>query len=179
MKAFRELTHQVLKLQQPSARKLEYELCVDNELVGTLHWPKALGSLCVAETADGSWTFKRQGFFNFRVTARVAGSDQDVLIYRYNWTGMTGTMEHIDGRQFDLGWPNLWRNRFALVQKAAQGEDQGEDVELLVVKINFTILRGSADVAIQPRLAQTEDGALLAMFSCYLALMAYDDLSGM
>jgi DNA-binding Xre family transcriptional regulator len=174
MKAFRELTQQELKLQQPSARKQEYELRADNELVGTLRWPKAFFSLCVAETADGSWTFDRLGFFNFRVTARVAGSEQDVLIYKPNWT-MTGTMEHVDGREFKLQGPNLCGNRFALVQKPAQGED----VELLTVKINFSILRASADVAIQPKLAQTEDAALLAMFSCYLVLMAVDDLSGM
>ncbi len=162
-------------LQQPSARRQEYELRTDNELVGTLHWPKALRSLCVAETADGSWTFKRQGFFNLRVTARVAGSEQDLLIYRPNWTGMNGTMEHSDGREFKLRGSNLWCNRFALVQKPAQGDD----VELLTVKINFYIVRGSADLAIQPKLAQTEDAALLAMFGCYLALMVYEDLSGM
>jgi hypothetical protein len=161
-----------LNLQQPSVRKKEYELRADNELVGTLHWPKALFSLCVAETADGSWTFNRQGFFNFRVTARVAGSEQDVLIYRPNWTGVNGTIAHIDGREFSLR-ANLWGHRFTLVQKPAQGEE----VELLTVKINFRFLRGSADVAIQPKLAQTEDAALLAMFSCYLALTAYEEMS--
>jgi hypothetical protein len=207
MKAFRELTHQELKFQQPSALKKEYELRADNELVGTLRWPKAFGSLCVAETADGSWTFKRQGFFNLRVTARVAGSEQDVLIYRPNWTGVTGTMEHIDGRVFHLKGPSMWGNRFSLMQKqthsplvsappsppagsllgaeagggrmAETNGTEGEDVELVTVKINFTILHGSADVAIQPKLAQTEDAALFALFSCYLALMAYDDVNGL
>jgi hypothetical protein len=120
------------------------------------------------------WTFKRQGFFNLRVSARVAGSEQDVLIYRPNWTGVNGTMEHIDGREFNLR-ANLWGHRFTLVQKPMQGED----VELLTVKINFSILRGSADVAIQPKLAQTEDAALFALFTCYLALMAWDDINGL
>jgi DNA-binding Xre family transcriptional regulator len=173
MKAFRELTHQELKLQQPSARKKEYELRADNELVGTLHWPKVFFSLCIAETADGSWTFNRHGFFNLRVSARVAGSEQDVLIYMPNWTGMNGTMKHRDGREFNLHGANWWGNRFKLVQKPAQGED----VELLDVKINFYFLRGSADVAIHPKLAQTEDASLLAMFSCYLAVMAYEDMA--
>jgi hypothetical protein len=173
MKAFRELTHQELKLQQPSARKQKYELRADNELVGTLYWPKAFRSLCVAEAVDGSWTFTRQGFFNSRVTARVIGSEQDVLVYTPNWTRMKGRMEHIDGREFNLQGANWWGNRFTLVQKPTQGED----VELLAVKINFRFLRGSADVAIQPQLAQTEDAALLVLFSCYLAAMAVEDSS--
>jgi DNA-binding Xre family transcriptional regulator len=173
MKAFRELTHQELKLQQPSARKHAYELRADNELVGTLHWPKMFRDLCIAETADGSWTFNRYGFFRLRVTARETGSEQDVLVYTPKWTGMNGRMEHVDGREFDLQGPNWWGNRFTLVQKPAHGED----VELLAVKINFTFLRGSADVVVQPQLEQTEDAALLALFSCYLALMAYEDMS--
>jgi hypothetical protein len=86
-------------------------------------------------------------------------------------------MEHIDGREFSLR-ANLWGHRFTLVQKPSLGEE-GEDIELLTVKINFSILRGSADVAIQPQLAQTEDAGLLAMFSCYLTVMAYEDSSGM
>jgi DNA-binding Xre family transcriptional regulator len=174
MKAFRELTRQELKLQQPSALKKEYELRADNELFGMLHWPKALFSLCIAETADGAWTFDRHGFFNPRVIAREIGSEQDMLVYTPNWTGMNGRMEHIDGREFNFQGASWWGNRFTLVQKLAQEED----VELVAVKINFTFLRGSADVVIQPQLAQMEDASLLALFSCYLSAMAYEDISG-
>lgn len=175
MKTVREVTYQELRLRQPSARKKVYELRAESELVGTLRWPKALSSLCIAETADGSWTFDQQGLFKSSVRARVAGSDQDVLIYRENWTGMAGTMAHVDGREFGLRAPSWWGNRFTLVQEPSQGDGE----ELLAVTINFTLLRGSADVAIQPKLAQTEDAALLAMFGCYLSLMAYEHLSGM
>ena len=66
-----------------------------------------------------------------------------------------------------------WGNHFRLVQKPVHGED----VELLTVKIDFYFLRGSADVTLQPQLAQTEDASLLAMFSCYLAVMAYEDMA--
>lgn len=171
MKAFRELTQQALQLQQPSARKQEYELRADNELVGTLHWPKALDPLCVAETADGAWTLNRQGFFNRRATARVRGSEQDVLVYTPTWTGTNGTIEHSDGRKFTFQGANWLGNHFTLVQKPTPEED----VELLAIKINFHILRGSADVVTQPQLLQTEDASLLALFSCYLATLASED----
>ncbi len=172
MKAFRTLTHQELKLQQPSVRKQAYELRAGNELVGTLHWPKAFGSLCVAETADGAWTFDRQGFFKLRVTARVLGSEQDVLVYTPNWAG-NGRMEHRDGREFTLQGASWLDNRFTLVQKTTQEED----VALLAVMINFRFFRGAADVVIQPQLVQTEDASLLALFSGYLAAMAVADMS--
>lgn len=162
-------------LRQPSARRKEYELRADNQLVGTLQWPKMFRALCVAETADGAWTFRQEGLINSRVIARATDSGQDVLVYRRKWTGMLGTMEHIDGREFGMKMPGWWGDRFALVKKPPQGED----VELLSVKINFTFLRGSADVATQPTLAQTEDAALLAMFSCYLVLMTYEELNGL
>jgi DNA-binding Xre family transcriptional regulator len=189
MKAFGELSHLELNLKQPSARKKEYELRAGSELVGTLRWPKALFSLCVAETAAGSWTFDRKGFFNSRVTARVTASEQELLIYTLNWTGAMGTMKHIDGREFTLQGANWWGNHFKLMQKPPQGEQghgeqghgeqgkQGEEIELLAVKIHFSILRESADVTIQPQLAQAEDGALLTMFSCYLAVMAYEEMA--
>jgi hypothetical protein len=130
--------------------------------------------LCVAETADGAWTFNRQGFFKLRVTARVLGSEQDVLVYTPTWTGMNGRMEHRDGREFNFQGANWWGNHFTLVQKPTQEED----VELLAVKINFRFFRGSADVIIRPQLVQTEDASLLALFSCYLAAMACEDMSG-
>jgi hypothetical protein len=82
-------------------------------------------------------------------------------------------MEHRDGREFSFQGANWWGNHFTLGQKPAQGEE----VELLAVKINFSFFRGSADVVIQSQLVQTEDASLLALFSCYLAVMAYEDMS--
>ncbi len=172
MTSFRTLTQQTLKLKQPSARKQAYELRADNELVGTLHW-NTLGSSCAAETADGAWTFNRQGFFKVHVTARALGSEQDVLVYTPNWTGTNARMEHCDGREFALNGPHWWGNRFTLVQKSTSAED----VELLAVQIHFRLFRGSADVMIQPPLVQMEDASLLTLFSCYLAAMAVEDMS--
>jgi hypothetical protein len=82
-------------------------------------------------------------------------------------------MEHMDGREFNLQLANWWSYRFNLVQK----QTQEEEVELLTVKINFRFLRGAADVVLQPQLEQTEDAALLTLFSCYLAAMAVEDMS--
>jgi hypothetical protein len=55
------------------------------------------GSLANAGSADGDWTFKRSGFWNPRVTARVAGSDTDIAVFRPRWMG-GGTLELPDGR---------------------------------------------------------------------------------
>jgi hypothetical protein len=162
-------------LRQPSARKKEYEFHVDNGLVGTLRWPNAFRSVCIAEAADGTWTFQRHGILKPLVIARAVDSDQDLLILNSHWTGMRGTIEHQDGRTFLLREVNWWGGRFKLVQKSAHGED----VELLTVKVNFSLLRGSADVEVQPALSQMKDAALLTMFSCYWVLMTYEEMSGM
>lgn len=173
MKAFRELTQQELKLQQPSARKQLYELRDGNDLVGTLHWPKALSYTCIAESADGAWAFNRQGFFKLSVTAREVDTEQELLVYTPKWTGVDGRMEHRDGREFSLQGTSWWSNRFTLVEKLKAGGD----VELLDVKIHFRLFRGAADVAVRSHFAQMEDASLLTLFSCYLAAMAVDDMS--
>lgn len=161
----------IVSLSQPSARKKHYELRANNQLVGTLHWPKAFGNVCVAETAAGSWTFREQGFFrNYRITARAADSDQDLLTYTLNWTGMIGTVRHADGREFKLKGTSWWGNRYALFKKPAQGAEE----EMLSLTVKSYFRRASADVEVQPRLAEAEDAALLALFGCFVALIAYE-----
>lgn len=160
----------ILSLSQPSGRKSAYELRTGNALVGTLLWQKA-GRECIAETAEGSWVFREQGHFrNYRITARAAGSDQDVLTYNLNWTGMIGTVRHMDGREFKLRGDSWWGNRYALVKKPAQQEEE----KLLAFQINSYVFRLDADLEVQPILAEAEDAALLALFGCYVALIAYE-----
>jgi len=165
----------VALLQQPSMRKKEYLLRTGNQLVGTLRWPKHLGTTCIATSAGETWTFSQHGLFNFRIAVREAGSDRDLLTFTLNWMGTIGTIVHRDGREFHLRWTNLWGNRFALVQKQIAGAAaQGDETELLAIHIKNYFLRASADVTIHPALAKTGDAALLTLFGCYVAMMNYE-----
>jgi len=51
-----------------------------DDLVATLRFQR--GSLADAEAEGHHWTFKRQGFWQPRVTVRLAGSDADVAVFR-------------------------------------------------------------------------------------------------
>ncbi len=160
----------VLSLSQPAGRKSAYELRTGNALVGTLLWQKS-GRVCVAETAEGSWVFREQGLLrDYRITARAADSDADVLTYRLNWTGMIGTVRHVDGREFKLRGDNWLGNRYALVKKPARQEEE----KLLALQVNSYLFRLDADLEVQPILAESDDAALLALFGCYVALIAYE-----
>ena len=53
------LIGQELTWTQTGCRKPEYELRADDEIVATLRWQR--GSLAVAETANGRWSFNRPG----------------------------------------------------------------------------------------------------------------------
>jgi hypothetical protein len=62
MKAIPEVADQPLRWTRPALLKREYELRAWDDVVATLRWQKTFGSLALAETADGTWTFKRSGF---------------------------------------------------------------------------------------------------------------------
>ena len=51
---------------QPKALKQAFELRAGEDVVGTLEFRNSFGSFATGESADGRWTFKRQGFFRPR-----------------------------------------------------------------------------------------------------------------
>ncbi|HEX3630717.1 MAG TPA: hypothetical protein VHW91_09625, partial [Candidatus Dormibacteraeota bacterium] len=73
MRPLAEVAGQELLWVQPSARKREHELRAGDDVGATLAFQR--GSLANAAAAEGEWTFKRQGFWHPRVTARIAGSE--------------------------------------------------------------------------------------------------------
>ena len=81
---------------QPAARKREHELRAGDVVVATLRFQRR--TLADAESGGERWTFKRQGFWNPRVTVRVAGSEADIATFQPRWTG-GGTLELADGRR--------------------------------------------------------------------------------
>ena len=63
MRLIQEAADQDLIWRQPSAFKEYYELRASGEVLATLHWETAWGTLATARTAAGAWTFKRRGFW--------------------------------------------------------------------------------------------------------------------
>jgi hypothetical protein len=89
---------------QPAARRREHELHARDDVVATLRFQR--GSLADAEAEGHHWTFKRQGFWQPRVSVRVPGSDADVAVFRPHWAG-GGTLEFADGRTLRFSSANF------------------------------------------------------------------------
>src|SRR5260221_536807 len=62
-----------------------YELRAGDEVVGTLRRVKLPGSLCVLDTADGTWTCKRSSRLAAAVTVRVAGEETNYAVFTHHW----------------------------------------------------------------------------------------------
>src|SRR5262245_8229272 len=111
MKRMLELIGRELEWVQPSAMRREFQLKVDGETAATLRFRTAFGSLATAETADGSWTFKRVGFWKTYVTICASGSDKEIAAFRPNTWTAGGTLEFADGRQYRAD-TNFWMSKY-------------------------------------------------------------------
>ena len=154
MKHIREVGNQPLTWHQAGKGKMSWELRADNDVVGTVVWqnPTADGTLAVATSADGCWSFKRVGVFTPRVTVRVAGTDTDIATVRPQLG--RSSVAFADGRVVHFLRSNFWRNEFSFTQ--------GQDEPLLAFKESGT------RVEIAPGAKTMSDASLLGLLGCYL-----------
>ncbi len=163
MRPLSEVAGEELLWVQPAARKRVHELRASDEVVATLSFQR--GSLADAIAADGHWTFKRQGFWHPRVTARVAGSETDLAQFRPHWMG-GGTLESPDGRTTRLTSANLWQTEWVW---------QESDLALIRFKGRHGMLKANGSVAIVPEALSRPDLALLVLLGWYLILLYAED----
>jgi hypothetical protein len=110
-----------LQWLHPKGMSRNYELYSGDLLVARLDFQSAFGSLALAVTAEGVWTFKRMGFFKTRITVRPAGDPSnpapteqpDLAVYHPNWRG-EGWIELAAGRKFYWKAANFWSSRFVI-----------------------------------------------------------------
>ena len=67
-----DLVGEDLEWSQSGLLGSEYELCRGSDVIGTLKFRSAFGSLATASVDLGCWTFKRMGFLQTRATVRTA-----------------------------------------------------------------------------------------------------------
>lgn len=107
MRLIQEAADQELVWRQPSALRQDYELRAGEELLATLRWEKAWGTLATARTAETAWTFKRSGFWQQRVGVRPLGSEREVATFAPDWKG-DGTLTAESGRTFRWAGKGFW-----------------------------------------------------------------------
>jgi hypothetical protein len=148
---------------QPAARRREHELRAGDDVVATLRFQR--GSLADAEAEGHHWTFKRQGFWQPRVTVRVPGSDADVAVFRPHWAG-GGTLDFADGGSVRLSSANFWQSEWVWQEK---------DQPLMLFKGRHGIVKAKGAVEILPGAAGRPDPPLLVLLGWYLILLHADD----
>jgi hypothetical protein len=148
---------------QPAARRREHELRAGDDVVATLRFQR--GSLADAEAEGHHWTFKRQGFWQPRVTVRVPGSDADVAVFRPHWAG-GGTLDFADGGSVRLSSANFWQSEWVWQEK---------DQPLMLFKGRRGIVKAKGAVEILAGAAGRPDTPLLVLLGWYLILLHADD----
>lgn len=155
-----------LEWQAPSAMRRSFVLHQDERVFATLDWRSSLGTLAVATTAGGSWTFKRVGFWSPRVTVRREGAPEDEGVFRpTGWCGSSGELRLANAPlllfEREGFWSATWRFRDAAGATLVRiGDISG-------------VFRWRASLT----LADPADphAPLLSCLLWYLAVMAYQD----
>ena len=157
-----EFSGRPLHWKQTRITERRYLLRADDVEVATLAFRSAFGSLA---TCEGSWTFKRIGFFSTRITVRAAGSDTDLAVYTpKTWSG-GGTLALAGGRSIRVT-TNVWQTSIDIVG------DNDEPLLHLAVGGLFGL---SVDVTVQPAASRHEALPWLVMLACYLIVSMRDD----
>ncbi len=153
---------------QPAFTRQEYHLAEHGAPVGRLVFPRMLGTLAEAATRDGSWTFKRVGFFRQRATVRAVGSEHDLAVFQNNtWRG-GGTLEFGEGARFQAT-TNFWSTRFGW---------ETEREEALVRFHYGGAFKLSATVEILEGARALPELPVLVLFGWYLCVMLHRDAGG-
>ena len=71
MQGIRDVVGTELEWVQPHALRREFELRAGEEAVAKLEFRSTFGSLASAQSGEGTWTFKRVGFWRSHVTVRA------------------------------------------------------------------------------------------------------------
>jgi len=160
---------QELRWTQPQALRREYELRAGDTVLATLGFRSMLGSLATLQSEDGSWTFKRIGFWRSHVTVRALNQDIDLAVFTNNTWSSGGTLAMADGRHFRAN-SNFWMTKYQFT------DDRDEPV------VQFTRVGGvihlSSTVLVTPAGAKLEELPWLVALGWYLSIKMHDDSAG-
>jgi hypothetical protein len=161
MKKLREVEGRALSWHQSPANKGAWELRVGDDVVGTVAWqnPTVDGTLAVAASADGRWSFKRVGVFSPTVTVRVEGTNTTTATVTPHFGKSIATFA--DGGVMHFARTNFWRDEFAFTD--------GQGQPLLEFKQKGT------RVEVAPGADNMPNVALAALLGCYLLHLYFRD----
>lgn len=167
MRKIAEASGREMKWAQHSALHMRYELAGPDGPIGGLEFENLLGSRATGESGDGTWTFKRVGFWQQKASVRKAGADSDLAVFKNNtWIG-GGTLEFSQGRSF-RATTNFWKTKFAWETEAGEW----------LVRFDYGgVFRKHANVEVSYGAKSLPELPILVLFGWYLAVMLARDHS--
>jgi len=154
-----------LEWVQPNALKFEYELRAGDEVAATLKFRSSFGTHATAQSADGTWTMKRVGFFQTHVTVRESGAETDLAVFRNNTWRSGGTLEFPDGRHYRAS-TNLWQTKYHI---------QSAEDRVLLEYHTRGMLRLTGGVTVSREAATLKELPWLVALGWYLVVMLHGD----
>ena len=118
MKSIKDISNEHLLWAQPKTIHQFFELRLNDDLYGTLNFPKSTGSLAEVESFDGKWSFKRIGIFYTKITIRELGNENDLAVFKPNLMASSGLLEFANGTSFTWEAANFWATRFEFKDSA-------------------------------------------------------------
>jgi len=157
---------------QPKTFERLYELRWGEETLAWLSFRSSTGTLASAETGEGSWTFKRVGFLNPRITVRAVGDEEDLAVYHPKFWG-DGVLSLKSGLHFAWKPTNFWSTAWAFIdaeEKVVIAFQPGVEKERLrdILKTQFTLTLHQIG-------AIRETAPLLATLGMYLLILHQAD----
>jgi len=169
------LGEQGLAWLQPKTLEHYFELQAGPAQLATLAFHSAWGTLATAETADGTWTFKRVGFLNPRVTVRAAGSPDNLAVYQPKFWG-DGTLTFADGATFRWQPTNFWATEWAFTGTGdtplVRFKSGAEKSKLSDILKTQALMELEPDESIRPYVP------LLVALGMYLIILHQQDAAG-
>jgi hypothetical protein len=172
MVEFKEIGSPTAEWIQPDSFNKCFELQSDDGMLGRLEFRSDFGTLAAARCAAGSWSYKRVGFLNPRVTVREEGSTFDIAIYQPKLWG-DGTLTFSDGAQYAWKSTNFWNSAWAFYDRggvAAVSFDPGIEWQRL-----RDAFKTQMSVRIDPDGARRDLVPILLTLGLYLLIMRQND----
>lgn len=107
MKTIRETDSQVVEWMG----KWQYELRSKEDVIGILHLKNNQITRAVAESAEGTWTFKKKWFPFDKVILYHGDSDAELAVLRTKLGERSSSLQFPDGHVFYWQPTNTWRNK--------------------------------------------------------------------
>jgi hypothetical protein len=163
MRRMSEVADRLLAWEPVGARNLE--LRSGGEVLATLRWANACGSLATGEAAEGRWTFKRVGFFRTRITVRSAGTDFEIA-------EMTATE-----RRKLLAFSDGSSCRWGRVARGSRESAFFDDADRPLVRFSGRRSHPTPriNVAIEPAGAASGELSLLVLIGAYRLVLEHED----